>query len=173
MLAVDLSPGTKNHSSHRTQKMVEGRIQQSYVWQWKWLKGLFINDVITFGGCPDQVADDYIFSSTAHSMFWFDMTLEMYFDILIVRHELPDAATHVTRRRARPPMPPFQILGHCTDMLHSNLLHMTTLFSILVNDYNKTGYLVYCFYKWNKSPTSLISFSSWVATLALSITMSL
>ena len=38
-------------------------------------------------------------------------------------------------------------LGHCTDMLHSNLLHMTTLFSILVNDYNKTGYLVYCFYK--------------------------
>ena len=84
-----------------------------------------------------------------------------------------DAARHVTRRRARPPMPPFRKLGHCTDMLHSNLLHMTTLFSILINDYNKTGYLVYCFYKSNKSPTSLISFSSWVATLALSITMSI
>ena len=82
------------------------------------------------------------------------------FDILIVRHELPDAARHVTRRRARPPMPPFRKLGHCTDMLHSNLLHMTTLFSILINDYNKTGYLVYCFYKSNKSPTSFISFSS-------------
>ena len=107
-----------------------------------------------------RVADDYLFSSTAHSMFWFDMTLEMYFDILIVRHELPDAARHVTRRRARPPMPPFRKLGHCTDMLHSNLLHMTTLFSILINDYNKTGYLVYCFYKSNKSPTSFISFSS-------------
>ena len=82
------------------------------------------------------------------------------FDILIVRHELADAARHVTRRRARPPMPPFRKLGHCTDMLHSNLLHMTTLFSILINDYNKTGYLVYCFYKSNKSPTSFISFSS-------------
>ena len=114
-----------------------------------------------------------LISSTAHSMFWFDMTLEMYFDILIVRHELPDAARHVTRRRARPPMPPFRKLRHCTDMLHSNLLPMTTLFSISMNDYNKTEYLVYCFYESNKSPTSFISFSSWVATLALSITMSI
>ena len=31
--------------------------------------------------------------------------------ILIVRHELPDAARHVTRRRARPPMQPFRKLG--------------------------------------------------------------
>ena len=31
-------------------------------------------------------------------------------------------------------------------MLHSNLHHMTTLFPISINDYNKTGYLVYCFY---------------------------
>ena len=62
------------------------------------------------------------------------------FDILIVRQELPDVTRHVTRRRARPPMPPFQKLGHCTNMLHSNLHHMTTLFPISINDYNKTGY---------------------------------
>ena len=68
------------------------------------------------------------------------------FDILIVRQELPDLTRHVTRQRARPPMPPFQKLGHCTNMLHSNLHHMTTLFPISINDYNKTGYLVYCFY---------------------------
>ena len=80
---------------------------------------------------------------------------------------------HVTRRRTRPPMPPFRKLGHCTYMLHSNHLPMTTLFTISINDYNKTGYLVFCFYKSNKSPTSFISFSSWVATLALSITMSI
>ena len=48
------------------------------------------------------------------------------FDILIVRQELPDVTRHVTRRRARPPMPPFRKLGHCncTDMLHSSLLHI-------------------------------------------------
>ena len=50
------------------------------------------------------------------------------FDILIVRQELPDVTRHVTRRRARPPMPPFQKLGHCTNMLHSNLHHMKNYF---------------------------------------------
>ena len=91
------------------------------------------------------------------------------FDILIVRHELPDAARHVTRRRALPPMPPFRILGHCTDMLHSNLLHMTTLFSILINDYNKTGYLVDCFYKSSRPPPSYPSPPEWLRWLCRSL----
>ena len=95
------------------------------------------------------------------------------FDILIVRHELPDAARHVTRQRARPPMSPYLKLGHCTNMLPDNILHKTTLFTILINDHDKTGYLVYCLNQLYKSPTSFTSFSSLVATLALSITMSI
>ena len=89
------------------------------------------------------------------------------FDILIVRHELADAARHVTRRRARPPMPPFRKLGHCTDMLHSNLLHMTTLFSILINDYNKTGYISSIAFsiKISRPPPSYPSPSEWLRWL--------
>ena len=59
------------------------------------------------------------------------------FDILILRKELTDAARHLTRQRARPPMSPYLKLGDCTDM--------TTLFTILINDHKKKDILSIAF----------------------------
>ena len=78
------------------------------------------------------------------------------FDILIVSHELSDTARHVTRQRARPPITPITPitlkLGICTDA------HMTTLFTTLIKNHNKTGYLVNCLNKSNNSPNSITIF---------------
>ena len=52
-------------------------------------KGLFINDVINFGGFDlwqnsvRRVADDYLFSSAALSMFRFDMTHDLRLEMFL------------------------------------------------------------------------------------------
>ena len=91
------------------------------------------------------------------------------FDILHVRHELPDAARHVTRRRARPPMSPFRKLGHCTDMLHSNHLHMTTLFTISIKTIIKLDILLIAFTNQiSRPPPSYPSPPEWLRWLCRS-----
>ena len=76
---------------------------------------------------------------------------------------------HVTRRRTRPPMPPFRKLGHCTYMLHSNHLPMTTLFTISIKTIIKLDILLIAFTNQiSRPPPSYPSPPEWLRWLCRS-----